>query len=58
MTRTFITTTIFDKRWIELGLSDDDLRELENYLMETLDLAILLKEQAVLLNFVGPPRHR
>ena len=27
MKRQFITTTIFDMHWAELGLSDDDLRE-------------------------------
>jgi len=34
MTRTFVTTSVFNKRWEELGLADDDLRELEIYLME------------------------
>ena len=34
MTRIFITTTVFDRRWSELGLSDDDLRKLEKFLME------------------------
>ena len=32
--REFITTKIFDKRWSELGLTDDDLRKLESYLLE------------------------
>ena len=34
MTRIFITTTVFDRRWSELGLSDEDLRKLEKFLME------------------------
>ena len=34
MVREFIMTKIFDKRWLELGLTDDDLRKLEIYLLE------------------------
>ena len=34
MAREFIMTKIFDKRWLELGLTDDDLRKLETYLLE------------------------
>ena len=34
MAREFIMTKIFDKRWTELGLTDDDLRKLEVYLLE------------------------
>jgi len=34
MTREFIRTTYFDKHWNKMNLSDDDLRELENYLLE------------------------
>ena len=33
MTRTFISTNTFLKRWADLGLIDDDLRELENYIL-------------------------
>ncbi|MCL2499914.1 MAG: type II toxin-antitoxin system RelE/ParE family toxin [Defluviitaleaceae bacterium] len=33
MSREFIVTKIFDKRWLEMGLDDDDLRKLENYLI-------------------------
>jgi hypothetical protein len=33
MTRQFISTNVFDKRWNELNLTDEDLRRLENYLM-------------------------
>ena len=29
MTRTFIQTKVFSKKWDELGLTDDDLRRLE-----------------------------
>lgn len=32
MTREFIITKEFDRTWKELGLNDDDLRELEMYL--------------------------
>jgi hypothetical protein len=34
MKRVFISTTIFTKRWNGLGLNDDDLSRLENYIME------------------------
>ncbi|KUO73236.1 MAG: addiction module toxin RelE [Clostridia bacterium BRH_c25] len=34
MTREFIITHEFDKRWAQLGLNDDDLFELENFLCE------------------------
>ena len=33
LTREFINAAIFDKRWKELGLSDDDLRDLQNILL-------------------------
>jgi len=32
--REFITTHIFDKRWHEAGLTDTDLRKLENFLLK------------------------
>jgi len=34
MTRSFIIAPIFDKRWDELGLVDEDLRQLQNFLMK------------------------
>ena len=34
MTREFIRTSYFEKRWAEMTLNDEDLRLLENYLME------------------------
>jgi hypothetical protein len=34
MTREFIATKIFDKRWAEMGLTDDDKRELEHFIMK------------------------
>ena len=36
MTREFIRTTYFDKRWDEMKLSDDDLRELESHLLKNM----------------------
>ena len=33
MKREFIYTAIFDRMWKELGLADDDLQELENFIM-------------------------
>ena len=34
MYREFICTTVFDKYWLALGLTDDDQRELESRLLE------------------------
>ena len=34
MKRTFTTTKIFDKRWAEMGLTDEDLRKLELFLLD------------------------
>ena len=34
MKRTFIETSIFTKRWKEHGLSDDDLLELQTYILK------------------------
>ena len=33
MKRTFIETSVFTKRWSELQLSDDDLLELQKYIL-------------------------
>lgn len=34
MTRTFVETPMFTKKWHELGLGDSELRELQNMLLE------------------------
>ena len=34
MTRSFIIAPIFDKHWDEHGLTDEDLRQLQNFLMK------------------------
>ena len=34
MTRTFIETPVFTSKWQALGLSDDNLRDLQNILLE------------------------
>lgn len=34
MKRTFIEVPLFTKKWKELGLTDDNLRELQNILLE------------------------
>ena len=33
MAREFIITEIFDRRWYELGLGDEDLRKLQSHIM-------------------------
>lgn len=38
MIRTFIEVPLFTKRWKEIGLSDDDLRELQIMLVNYPDL--------------------
>ncbi len=37
MTRTFIQTKEFTRRWEDLGFNDDDLRLLENEIMSNPD---------------------
>lgn len=39
MEREFIILPTFDRRWAELGLNDDDLRELENAVLQSPHLA-------------------
>ena len=34
MKREFVSTTVFDRRWTSLNLTDDDLRELQNFIMK------------------------
>ena len=34
MTRTFIETPIFTAKWLELGLTDDNLKDLQKILLE------------------------
>ena len=34
MVRQFVETTVFTKRWIEIGLDDDDLFALQKYLVK------------------------
>jgi hypothetical protein len=34
MKRTFVETIIFTKRWSELKLTDNDLQELQNYILK------------------------
>lgn len=34
MSRTFIEVPIFTKKWFALGLTDDDLQELQNIIMQ------------------------
>ncbi len=34
MNRTFIEVPTFTKKWMDLGLTDEDLRQLENILLE------------------------
>jgi hypothetical protein len=44
MKRVFIETNEFRSRWIELGLTEDDLRELQDVLLEHPDIGPMMKE--------------
>ena len=44
MKRTFIETTVFTKRWKELNLSDDDLQELQTYILKYPAAGDIIKE--------------
>jgi hypothetical protein len=35
LTRKFINTALFDKRWAELKLTDNDLLGFQNFLLQT-----------------------
>ena len=41
--RSFIETVIFTKRWAELGLTDDNLAELEKFIMENPDAGDIIQ---------------
>ena len=43
MKRSFIEMPLFSKRWKELGLSDDELFELQDYLLKYPDAGVLMK---------------
>ena len=43
MNRTFIEVPMFTKKWHELGLTDDDLRNLENVLLKILKMVMLFR---------------
>ncbi len=37
MKKTFIETPTFSKQWASIGLSDEDLREMQNFILSHLD---------------------
>ena len=43
MTRTFVETKEFQSRWNGLGMTEDDLRELQNYLLEHPEIAPVIQ---------------
>ena len=43
MTREFIMTQVFDKRWDELSLGDEDLQELQNHIMQNPDIGDIIQ---------------
>ncbi|MCL2197485.1 MAG: type II toxin-antitoxin system RelE/ParE family toxin [Defluviitaleaceae bacterium] len=43
MTREFIRTSYFNKRWDEMKLTDDDLRELENHIMQNPNIGNIIQ---------------
>ena len=56
MLREFIETTIFTKQWHELNLTDEDLRGLQNYLLQNPNAGDIIKGTggAVKLRWVLP----
>ena len=43
MTREFVYTPKFDKEWNKLGLTDDDLKLLELYMLDNPDTGVIIK---------------
>lgn len=43
MTKGFVETKIFTKRWFDLGLTDDDLLVLQIYLMQNPDIGDIME---------------
>ena len=43
MTRTFIETNEFTRRWEQLGFTDEDLRKLENSILENPQIGKVIK---------------
>ena len=43
MTRTFVETKEFQSRWNGLGMTEDDLRELQHYLLEHPEIAPVIQ---------------
>lgn len=44
MIRVFVSTTVFDRQWAELELTDEDRRELENRLVENSEAGDVIQE--------------
>lgn len=44
MTREFVYMDAFQKRWTKLGLNDNDLAELENYLLKNPDAGAVIQD--------------
>lgn len=43
MQRTFVMLPEFDRRWIDMGLNDDDLRRLENQILQDPEAGVLMQ---------------
>ena len=43
MTRTFIETNEFTRKWEQLGLTDEDLRKMENHILENPQIGKIIK---------------
>jgi len=41
--RAFVETTVFTKRWQDLGLTDNDLQELQNFLLKNPDAGDIIQ---------------
>ena len=43
MQRTFVMLPEFDRRWKDMGLNDDDLRRLENQILQDPEAGVLMQ---------------
>ena len=43
MTRTFVETTEFQSRWKALGMTEDDIQELQNFLLNNPEVAPVIQ---------------
>ena len=60
MKREFIYTTVFDRRWEEMGLADTDLQALEKFIMDNPEAGDIIRGTggAIKLRFALPSENK